>query len=100
MRVTVARDLGLAVRGRRRELGISQAALSARAGVSRKWLSEFEQGKPTAEIGVMLRVLEALQLQLTVAAHPLNDLQEPAVAAPEHVDLDVLLGDLDTDREP
>lgn len=44
------------------DLGVSQAELAKRAGVSRKWIYEFEAGKPTAEFGLLLRVLDALGL--------------------------------------
>ena len=87
-RVTVTRDLGLAVRGRRRELGLSQTALSEQAGVSRKWLSEFEQGKPSAEVGFMLRVLAAVQLQLVIDTDS-SDPHPPLAAGT--ADLDDLL---------
>jgi HTH-type transcriptional regulator / antitoxin HipB len=59
------RDLAAVIRGRRKDLGISQAVLAERAGVSRKWVYEFEAGKPTAEFGLLLRVIDALDLQLT-----------------------------------
>ncbi len=36
-------------RGRRFELGLSQAALANRAGVSRDWVNYFEAGKLTLE---------------------------------------------------
>jgi HTH-type transcriptional regulator / antitoxin HipB len=62
------RDLAAVVRGRRKDLGMSQAALAERAGVSRKWIYEFESGKPTAEFGLLLRVLDALGLELDVSA--------------------------------
>jgi HTH-type transcriptional regulator / antitoxin HipB len=61
------RDLATAVHGRRVDLGLSQADLAARAGVSRKWIYEFEGGKPAAELGLMLRVLDALDLNLELA---------------------------------
>jgi HTH-type transcriptional regulator/antitoxin HipB len=41
---------------------MSQAELAKRAGVSRKWIYEFEARKPTAELGLLLRVLDALGL--------------------------------------
>jgi predicted transcriptional regulator len=46
-----------------------------RAGVSRKWVYEFEAGKPTAELQLILRVMDALGLALDVgytdgARHP------------------------------
>ena len=48
----------------RTEPRISQAALAERAGISRKWVYEFESGKPTAELGLLLRVLDILDGQL------------------------------------
>ena len=54
------------VRGRRLQLRLSQDGLAQRAGVSRKWVYEFEAGKPHAELGHLLRVLDALDLQLDV----------------------------------
>ena len=58
------RDIAAVVRGRRLDLGLSQAQLARQAGVSRKWISEFESGKSTAELGLVLRVLDALDLSL------------------------------------
>ena len=42
------RDVAASMRGRRKEVGLSQAELARRAGVSRKWIYEVEAGKPTA----------------------------------------------------
>ncbi len=64
MAVRSIRDIAVAARGRRQELGLSQAELARRAGVSRKWISEFETGKPTAELGLVLRVLDELGFRL------------------------------------
>lgn len=75
-----------AVLGRRHELGLSQAELARRVGVSRKWLSEFERGKASAELGLVLRVLDGLGLTLTIGRSEVGD--EPEQAA---VDLDSLL---------
>jgi y4mF family transcriptional regulator len=58
--------LGALIRARRRELKLDQATLAALAGVSRPWLSAVEKGKPTAEIGLVLRALAALGLILDV----------------------------------
>ncbi|HEY7933333.1 MAG TPA: helix-turn-helix transcriptional regulator [Solirubrobacteraceae bacterium] len=75
MRIRSIRDLAAAIRGRRRELGLTQADLAMRAGVSRKWVYEFEAGKPAAELQLILRVMDALGLALDVgytdgARHP------------------------------
>ena len=61
-----ANGIRLAVRGKRRVLGLSQEQVAKRAGVSRKWLSEFEQGKLKVEFGLVLRLLESLDLQFYV----------------------------------
>jgi HTH-type transcriptional regulator / antitoxin HipB len=64
MRLSTPRDLGLYIRDRRRFLGITQDRLGEEARVSRRWLSEIEAGKPTAEIGLVFNVLHALNLTL------------------------------------
>lgn len=58
------RDIGLAIRERRRAMGLSQDDLAKRAGVSRQWIIEAEKGRPRAELGLVLRTLTALGLQL------------------------------------
>ena len=70
MRVRSIRDLAAAARGRRQDLGLNQAELAERAGVSRKWLVEFEAGKPSAELGLTMRVLDQLGLALDVTSDP------------------------------
>jgi HTH-type transcriptional regulator / antitoxin HipB len=82
------RQIAVAVRGRRQDLRLSQAELASRAGVSRKWISEFESGKSTAELGLVLRVLDELGLTLDLAQQ--GDTQD----RPSAVDLDVLLRQL------
>src|SRR5271168_3516741 len=57
-------DLGAFIRDRRSQLGLDQAELAERSGTSRKWLIEVEQGKPRAEIGLILRTLKALEVSL------------------------------------
>jgi HTH-type transcriptional regulator/antitoxin HipB len=64
MRVATIADFAALVRGRRMDLGLSQGDLAKRARVSRKWINEFEAGKPTAELGHVLRVIEALEVDL------------------------------------
>jgi HTH-type transcriptional regulator/antitoxin HipB len=68
MRITSIRDVAVAVRARRQQAGLSQEALARRAGVSRKWVYEFEAGKPTAELGLLLRVLDALDLEVGLSS--------------------------------
>ncbi len=87
MAIRSTRDLAAVVRGRRIDLGLSQADVASRAGVSRKWVYEFEAGKATAEFGLILRVLDALGLALDLAA---TDGASP-LPKDSAVDLDALL---------
>lgn len=63
--VRTSRAFGSAVRRARKERGLTQAELAARAGVGRPWLSELETGKRTAELGRALAVLSALDLAVS-----------------------------------
>jgi HTH-type transcriptional regulator/antitoxin HipB len=45
---------------------MDQIALAKKAGTSRKWLVEVEQGKPGAEIGLILRTLKSLEISIDV----------------------------------
>lgn len=66
-------DLGAAIRARRRALGLTQAVLAERAGVSRQWLVAVEQGHGRAELGKVTAVLEAAGLTLTTQLAPASD---------------------------
>ena len=68
MRIRTAADLGAFIRERRTKLGMDQIALTKKAGTSRKWLVEVEQGKPRAEIGLILRTLKSLGVSVDLKA--------------------------------
>lgn len=70
MRIRTAADLGASIRERRVKLGMDQSDLAKKAGTSRKWIVEVEQGKPRAEIGLVLRTLKALGVSLDIAVDP------------------------------
>jgi HTH-type transcriptional regulator / antitoxin HipB len=61
-------DLGAVIRDRRKQLKLNQAALANQIGVSRQWLIELEHGHPRAELGLVLRVLDALGIRLDAEA--------------------------------
>lgn len=75
-------DLGALIRGRRRALGLDQAELAARVGVSRLWVSQVERGKPGASIGLVLRALAAVGLELTAKTTEQTDKRKTARPAP------------------
>jgi HTH-type transcriptional regulator/antitoxin HipB len=68
MLINNARDLGLRLRDQRLELGLSQAALAKRIGVSRSWVVQAERGNAGAEFGLVLKALAAVGLDLDVRA--------------------------------
>jgi y4mF family transcriptional regulator len=86
-RIRSLHDLAAAIRGRRQELGLSQAQLAERAHVSRAWVNAFESGKPAAELRLVLAVVDALGLELHVG----DRADGPPRGAT--VDLDQLLDD-------
>jgi HTH-type transcriptional regulator / antitoxin HipB len=65
MNIRTPAELGTLIRNRRQKLGLDQASLSEKVGVSRLWLNEIEKGKPRAEIGLVLRTIDALGIILT-----------------------------------
>jgi y4mF family transcriptional regulator len=67
MLVRTPADLGAAIRDRRRQLKLDQAALAKRIGVSRQWLIEIERGHARAELGLVLRALDSLNIRLDAA---------------------------------
>ena len=56
--------LGAAIRARRKHLGATQAELAGLAAVGARFVSEVERGKPTAELGRVLRLLDRLGLHV------------------------------------
>ncbi len=57
-------DIGLLVVKVRKARSYSQQELADLAGVGRRFLSELEGGKPTAELGKVLQVLTALGIDV------------------------------------
>jgi HTH-type transcriptional regulator/antitoxin HipB len=73
-------DVGLMIRARRKQLELDQRTLAERIGVSRQWLVEVEKGKPRAELGLVLRALTALGLDVDISAARDSKLE---IAAPK-----------------
>ncbi|WP_354043375.1 helix-turn-helix transcriptional regulator [Devosia sp. UYZn731] len=59
-------QLGEFVMTRRKAKKLTQQEFADLAGVGRRFVSELESGKPTAEIGKVLKVLNALGIELIV----------------------------------
>lgn len=91
MIIRTMHDLRSLVRGRRAELGLSQAEVAQRAGVSRKWLSEFERGTVAGvPLPLVLRLLAALGISLDASSGSAT--ATPAASGGyDPIDLDELL---------
>jgi HTH-type transcriptional regulator / antitoxin HipB len=64
MLIRTPADLGAVIRDRRKQLKLDQAAFAGRISVSRQWVVQIEHGHPRAELGLVLRALDALNIQL------------------------------------
>jgi len=73
MLLRTPKDLGAAIRERRRHLGLDQHELAEKIDVSRQWVVEVEKGKPRAEMALVLRALDALGLALSIAPTTTGD---------------------------
>ena len=60
------KDMGACVRAQRKAQGATQAEFAALCGVGVRFISDLENGKPTMELGKVLKVLKCLGLQLSL----------------------------------
>ena len=66
--ISLPEELGQAVRAARKDQGISQVELARRSGCSQRFVSEFERGKPGAEVGKVLQLIAALGLTVQLSS--------------------------------
>lgn len=64
MKIINSKDLGLAIKNRRKKLGYTQSNVSELTGLSASFISEAENGKETAEIGKILMLANVLGLDV------------------------------------
>ena len=64
MLIRTPADLGAVIRDRRKLLGLGQAELAEKIDVSRQWVVAIERGHSRAELGLVLRTLDALGIRL------------------------------------
>ena len=64
-----AEQLGMTIRLKRKEKGLSQKGLAELLGVERKWVLRLEAGNPKAEFGLVLKTLEVLSLRAHLSNH-------------------------------
>ncbi len=72
-KAATAANIGAAIRKKRKEDGLTLADAAALCGVGYRFLSDLENGKPTVQMGKVIRVLTALGLDLYVASREWPD---------------------------
>ncbi len=61
-------DFGAVIRRARKAGGLTQAELALAAGVSLRFVSELERGKPGASIALALRIAKLLNVRIRASA--------------------------------
>ena len=67
------------------QAGLSCREIANEIGVSRQWLIELEHGHPRAELGLVLRVLDALGINLDA------DIAQAKASRPGTVDINAIV---------
>ncbi|MBM5801859.1 MAG: helix-turn-helix transcriptional regulator [Cyanobacteria bacterium K_DeepCast_35m_m2_023] len=63
-------ELGAALRRSRKALGLTQAELALAAGVGLRFVGEVEAGKPSAQLGRVMQLIEVLGGSLVLRIAP------------------------------
>lgn len=63
-------ELGAALRRNRKALGLTQAELALAAGVGLRFVGEVEAGKPSAQLGRVMQLIEVLGGSLVLRSAP------------------------------
>ncbi|MGL9621607.1 MULTISPECIES: helix-turn-helix domain-containing protein [unclassified Bradyrhizobium] len=81
MLIRTPAELGAILRDRRKKLKLDQSTFAKSIGVSRQWVIEVEHGHPRAELGLILRALDALDIRLDAGTEqtPARGTTRPAV---------------------
>jgi HTH-type transcriptional regulator/antitoxin HipB len=74
------------IRLKRQEKGLSQIALAARLGVERKWIIRLEAGNSKAELGLILKALDALGLQAFLRSNESLPADKSGTPSPSRLD--------------
>ena len=89
MQVRTTKDIGAFIRDQRKKQKLDQAELASKVGVNRRWVLEVERGKPRAEIGLVLKTLDALGLTLSIDTQPAG--RRRSGSDIESVDIDAII---------
>jgi y4mF family transcriptional regulator len=65
MKIIDTRQLGSAIRTRRKQLKVTQKELAMTCGTGLRFIVDLEKGKSSCQVGKVLRVLQTLGLAIT-----------------------------------
>jgi len=68
MLITNSKEFGIAIRNRRKELMYTQAYLAAFTGFSASFISDLENGKPSAELGKAIYLANLLGMDCSLSS--------------------------------
>ncbi len=77
MNLISVNDIANLVKEERRSRGWTQAELSKQAGVSRDWLIGLEKAKASVELGLVLRTIKALGINISATPNTSTSPQSP-----------------------
>lgn len=64
MNIKNTKQMGEAVRSKRKQLGVTQRELAMTCGTGERFIVDLEKGKPTCQLGKVLRVTQALGINI------------------------------------
>ncbi len=79
-------DLGAIIKDPLKKLGMGQAELATHIGTSRQWVVSIERGHSRAELGLVLRALDTLDVRLEA-----RDTEAKAPATHPGPDIDAIV---------
>lgn len=92
-RITRPEDVGAILRAYRSEHKLSQTELAHSLGVSQRWVSHVENGKPTLQLGLVLRVFNELGIGLVASASHTPNLETRPSRKERLTDIDSIVDD-------
>ncbi len=75
---------GDAIRVRRKQLGLSQEALSFKAGLHRNYISDIERGLKSPSLRVIVKLAEALDLTVSALIQMTEEEAVKSALEPRH----------------
>ena len=70
VRIDSTQQMGKALRGARKQLGLTQSQLALAAGVGVRFIVDLEAGKPTLRLETVFRVIDSLGGEINLIGLP------------------------------